>query len=166
MTTTTTTTTSATVSAPKHTRRDTYEARVAEFIASNGPTFELQQVTYLDGEGMTCECCGKRHIHALYHVRSVETGTSFVIGCECQLLVLGTNAHLTAKAIRQLSSENLLVVGAKLGLSFVTGLDKGEMVAAILKARRHLANARAWILRKANKVASAPVQLSIVPVVE
>jgi uncharacterized sporulation protein YeaH/YhbH (DUF444 family) len=157
------TTTTATASI-KSNRRIGYEKRVANFISTHGPDFRHVGTDTVDVEGFDCDSCGKRNIHVLYFVANAQ-GVHFTVGTECQTYVLGIEkAELNAAFIRQLPRAQLEQLAMTLGIhdSISATMTNAEVAAATLKARRHLANKRAWVSRKAQK---AEVQAAATPVI-
>lgn len=140
----------ATLTSIKGKRHESYAKRVAAFIATNGPEFTLAQVTHSDVE-FKCECCGYNPIVNLFHVVSKQTGNRFIVGSECQELVLGFGeAHMPAARVRMLDASQLNVLGAKYGLTAteMASLNAAELASAVIKCRRKAANIQGWVERR------------------
>lgn len=135
----------------KGNRHASYEKKVAEFISTNGPKFKLVQVVHVQGKGVNCQCCGYPDIVNHYHVVGDAKGERFLIGSECQELVLGyAEAHLPASKVRNLTRMELKVLGLKYGLSvtFMNQLNATELAAEVITARRRMANVAGWLERR------------------
>lgn len=94
----------------------TYEERVNNFIQQHGPNFILKCVDYISTDEQDCEARGRRAIHNLFHIQN-EAGKEFIVGSECQNLVLTRPedlAKLPARHIRQRDIEELVTLGAML----------------------------------------------------
>jgi hypothetical protein len=137
-------------------RRAGYEVRVAKFIADTGPKFTLAQIA-VDQPGLDCQCCGYKNIVNHYHVVS-EQGPRYIIGSECQELVLGfTDAHMPAVRVRALDPSQLVILASKYGLTLnPSALTQLEMANQILAARRAQANVLGWVSRR--REGKAPVK--------
>lgn len=150
-------------------RRNNYEARVAAWIAKNGPEFELVSITYSDTP-VRCEACGKPDIHNEYWVKSTTTGSIFRVGCECQELVLPlVEAHIPASRVRKLDLCSLTKLGAKYGLDIQvnhtpTAEELADLADEVITARRCFANRAGWCSRveqgKVKAKVEAPAQLA------
>ncbi|MBV6343784.1 hypothetical protein [Candidatus Magnetobacterium casense] len=147
-------------------RRQSYEVRVAEFVANNGPEFTLEKITYSEDD-MECEACGKSNIHTLYWVKSTSTGKVFVIGCECQLLVLPVaEAHLPASQVRNLDLTSLVKLAAKYGCELTyssnpSDEEMAELASEVITARRRFANTAGWMSRRAKVITPAQLELPL-----
>jgi len=132
-------------------RRNSYEAKVAEFIQSKGPEFTLLAITH-EEDGTNCECCGKPNIHNLYHIQSCK-GAKYVVGSECQQYCLVvTEAHVPASRVRNMDLVSLVKLGAKYGVmitnSAPTDAELLQLAEQVIAARRSLANKTGYANRK------------------
>lgn len=130
---------------------NTYLKRVKAFIKANGPKFNLTQVM----KGNTdCQACGRKQIHTLFVVKSKATGTDYVVGSECQALVLTDVVDLVKLPARHLRVRDLAAivrVGHQFGLQIGNQNDLKYAVEKVLEARRKEATRRSWVKRRAIK---------------